>query len=142
DFYGRRYFEDMERKYGQPPLSQRMRADLTERCVYWLRALLQYKLPPAKVLELGSAHGAFVALLRWAGFDATGLDLSPTVVARARQTFDIPILCGPIEAQQIPSESLDAIVMNDVVEHLRNPLNTVQNAVTRLKSDGVVYLQT
>src|SRR5277367_4367635 len=57
DFYGRHYFDRMAGEYGLPPLAERARSDLSERCLHWLRALLKYKLPPARVLEIGSAHG-------------------------------------------------------------------------------------
>src|SRR6185503_8503899 len=72
DFYGREYWLSHQRQdLGLPDIYARARSDLPERGLYWLRTLLSYKLPPARVLELGSSHGGFVALLRWAGFDAT-----------------------------------------------------------------------
>ena len=142
DFYGRHYFERMTRRHGLPPLDERTRADLPERCLYWLRALLKYKLPPARVLELGSAHGGFVAMLRWAGFEATGLDLSPWLVSVARDTFNVPILTGPVESQDIPPQSLDVIVLMDVLEHLGDPVGTIGHCVSLLKPDGIFLLQT
>ena len=78
DFYGKNYwFTHQEGDLGLPNIITRARIDLPERCLYWLRTLLKYKLPPAKVLELGSAHGGFVALLQWAGFEAMGSEVSP-----------------------------------------------------------------
>jgi len=69
DFYGRRYYgELLTDVYQYPSLEDRARADLLERCMFWLDALLRIKLPPARVLELGCAHGGFVAMMRWAGF--------------------------------------------------------------------------
>ena len=65
DFYGRDYwFAHQENDLGFSNITVRARADLSERCLHWLRTLLTYKLPPGKILELGSAHGGFVALLR------------------------------------------------------------------------------
>jgi glycosyltransferase involved in cell wall biosynthesis/2-polyprenyl-3-methyl-5-hydroxy-6-metoxy-1,4-benzoquinol methylase len=142
DFYGKHYFERMTRDHGLPTLGERTRADLPERCLHWLRGLLKYKLPPARVLELGSAHGGFVAMLRWAGFDATGLDLSPGLVTLARETFNVPILTGPIESQDIAPQSLDVIVLMDVLEHLGDPLSTIDHCLRLLKLDGVFFLQT
>ena len=142
-FYGHRYFESYQvERLGLPPIVERARRDLAERCVYWLRTLLRYKLPPAKVLELGSAHGGFVALMRWAGYQATGLELSPRVVDFARETFGVPMLQGLIEEQSLQPESLDAVVLMDVLEHLPDPVNTLQNCVRLLKSDGILLIQT
>jgi SAM-dependent methyltransferase len=143
DFYGKEYWlSHQAQDLGFPNIFERARLDLTERCLHWLRALLRYKLPPAKVLELGSAHGGFVALLRWAGFDAAGLELSQWVVNFARRTFDVPMLLGPVEEQQIEPASLDAIVLMDVLEHLPDPLATMRHCLTLLKPDGLLLIQT
>jgi glycosyltransferase involved in cell wall biosynthesis/SAM-dependent methyltransferase len=142
DFYGKDYFDYQARAHGHPTLEERSRNDLRERCLYWLRTLLPYKVPPAKVLEIGTAHGAFAALLRAAGFDATGLELSPATAAGARLRFGIPVLEGPIDTRNIPAQSLDAIVLMDVLEHLYDPIETLRNCLELLKPDGLLYLQT
>jgi SAM-dependent methyltransferase len=141
--YGREYwFSHQERQLGQPTIVVRSRADLSERCLHWLRAVLKYKRPPGRVLELGSAHGGFVAMLRWAGFDATGLEISPWVVNFARRTFDVPVLLGPVEEHDLAPGSLDAIALMDVVEHLVDPAGTLRHCLRLLKPDGVLFLQT
>jgi glycosyltransferase involved in cell wall biosynthesis/2-polyprenyl-3-methyl-5-hydroxy-6-metoxy-1,4-benzoquinol methylase len=142
DFYGKHYFDRVAASHGLPPIATRARADLPERCVHWLRSLLRYRLPPARILELGSAHGGFVAMMRWAGFDATGLDLSPEMVAEARGRFDVPILEGPVEVQNIAPGSLDAIVLMDVLEHLSDPKETLGYCHRLLRGGGLILLQT
>src|SRR4051812_39212567 len=122
DFYGRGYWLSyQEKNFGYPNVTIRSRTDLPERCLHWLRTALKYKLPQGRCLELGSAHGGFVALLRWAGFDATGLELSPWMMNYARQTFDVPMLLGRIEEQAIEAGSLDVVGLMDVLEHLPDP---------------------
>src|ERR1700681_1860969 len=69
DFYGKKYWlEHQQDALGYAGIDTRARNDLTERNLHWLKALLRHSLPPAKVLELGCAHGSFVALLRQAGY--------------------------------------------------------------------------
>jgi 2-polyprenyl-3-methyl-5-hydroxy-6-metoxy-1,4-benzoquinol methylase len=143
DFYGKEYWLSHQREdLANPDIYQRARADLPERDLYWLRTLLAHKLPPGKILELGSAHGGFVALMRWAGFDAVGLEMSPWVVDFARQVFDVPMLLGQLEQQQLADGSFDAIVLYDVLEHLDNPLSTMRRCVELLNPDGVIIVQT
>ncbi|MDD5558611.1 class I SAM-dependent methyltransferase [Candidatus Methylomirabilis sp.] len=143
DFYGRNYwFAHTEEKLGLPNILVRSKKDLPERCLYWLRTALKYRLPPARVLELGSGHGGFVSLLRWAGFEATGLELSPWVVEFARRRFDVPMLLGPVEDQQIEPRSLDVIAMMDVLEHLPDPTATVRHCSNLLKPNGLLIIQT
>lgn len=142
DFYGKDYwFSHQTENYGFPDIQQRARQDLPERCLYWLQTLLTYKLPPGKVLELGCAHGGLVALAHWAGFDAVGLELSPWIVDFAHQTFNIPVLQGPVEEQRLPEKSLDAIVLFDVLEHLPDPLKTLGYCISLLKEDGIFIVQ-
>lgn len=143
DFYGKEYwFKHQEQDLGFLNINARARADLPERCIHWMRTLLKYKLPPGKALELGCAHGGFVALLRRAGFDASGLELSPWIVDFARKTFDIPMLLGPLEDQNIAPGTLDVIALMDVLEHLPNPSGTMGKALECLKEDGVLLIQT
>jgi 2-polyprenyl-3-methyl-5-hydroxy-6-metoxy-1,4-benzoquinol methylase len=142
-FYGREYWGGhQETDLGLPGIAQRARDDLAGRCLHWLQALLAHRLPPARVLEVGSGHGAFVALLRQAGFDANGLELSPWVVEFARRAFAVPVLLGPLEQQAIAAGSLDVVVMHDVVEHLPDPAATLARVATLLAPEGMLMLQT
>ena len=129
-------------QHGYPDIYNRAIEDLPERCLYWLNTLMKYKLPSAQVLELGCAHGGSVALAKWAGFDATGLELSPWVVQFAQEIFEIPMLLGPLEDQSLEPNSLDAIVLYDVLEHLPDPVRTMSYAASLLKEDGIFIVQT
>ncbi|MDD2921823.1 MAG: class I SAM-dependent methyltransferase [Anaerolineales bacterium] len=143
EIYGKDYFlKHLPESYGLPSLYERARQDLTGRTPYWLRALLKYRLPSAKVLELGSAHGGFVAFLCWAGYDATGLELSPWLTEFARETFGVPLLQGPLEDQNIEKSSLGVIAHMDVLEHLPDPVNTMKTAANFLSPNGLMLLQT
>jgi 2-polyprenyl-3-methyl-5-hydroxy-6-metoxy-1,4-benzoquinol methylase len=143
DFYSKEYWLSYQtRDYGYPDIYLRSRLDLPERSLYWLRTLMTYRLPPAKVLELGCAHGGSVAMMKWAGFDATGLELSPWVVDFARKTFEITMVLGPLEDLQLPPEAFDVIVLYDVLEHLPDPLATMRVAASLLTKDGIFIVQT
>ncbi len=143
DLYGKTYFtKHQSEDYGLPDLPTRARADLPERCSHWLRTVLKYKLPPGRSLELGSAHGGFVAMMRRAGFEASGLDLSPWLVEFSSKTFEVPVLCGMIEKQAISPASLDVICLFDVLEHLPDPRQTIGHCLSLLKSDGMLAVQT
>lgn len=136
------YLKHLLQGYGYPSLEARARADLTERILFWSEALLRYKLPPANILELGSAHGGLVAFFRRAGFDAAGLELSPWLVEFSKNMFGIPVYQGPLENQDIETGSLDVIVLMDVIEHLPDPAQTMSKALSLLKPNGLLLIQT
>ncbi|NTF33469.1 class I SAM-dependent methyltransferase [Rhizobium skierniewicense] len=143
DFYGKKYWlEHQSKDFGYPNIFQRAKKDLTDRNLHWLKTLLKFKAPPSKVLELGCSHGSFVALLRQAGFDASGMEMSPWVVEFAQETFNIPMLVGPVENIELEAGTFDVIALMDVLEHLPDPVGTMSHALKLLKPDGILIIQT
>jgi 2-polyprenyl-3-methyl-5-hydroxy-6-metoxy-1,4-benzoquinol methylase len=141
--YAKDYWTERQKDHlGLPDIRERARLDLPERCTYWLRHLLSLRKPPARVLEVGCAHGAYVALLGWAGFEVTGTELSPEVVKLAKDMFKINVLAGLIEDQPFAAGSFDIIVLNDVLEHLPRPLATLSHCSRLLTENGIFILQT
>jgi SAM-dependent methyltransferase len=76
------------------------------------------------------------------GFDAVGLEISPWVVDFARAKFNVPMLLGRVEEQQIEPGSLDVIAMMDVFEHLPDPTATVRHCSNLLRPNGLLIIQT
>ena len=64
--------------------------------------------------------------MRLAGFDASGAEMSPWLCQFARDTFNVPMLCGPIEDLDVESGSLDMLVMMDVLEHMPDPVGSMK----------------
>jgi 2-polyprenyl-3-methyl-5-hydroxy-6-metoxy-1,4-benzoquinol methylase len=142
DFYGKKYWLDhVSDELDQPDIIERTRADLPERNLYWLRTLLKYRLPPARVMELGCAHGSFVALMHQCGFQASGVEMSPWVVELGKKTFGIDVQLGPVESLAIEPDSVDVIAMMDVMEHLPDPVATMSHCLSLLKPDGILLIQ-
>ncbi len=143
DFYGKQYWLKHQRdSFGYPGIHQRVRSDLTERNLHWLLGLLRYCQPPGRVMELGCSHGSFVALLDHAGFEASGVEMSPWVVEFGCETFGVPVIQGPLESLHLPEASLDAIALMDVLEHLPDPKLTMGHCLRLLKPDGLLLIQT
>jgi len=143
DFYGKKYWlQHQQGDLGNPDIHDRARGDLTERNLHWLAALLRYKLPGARAIELGSAHGSLVYLMQLAGFEASGTEMSPWVVDFGRRTFGITMQLGPVESLDIEGKSLDAVLMMDVLEHLPDPAGTLRRCMDLLKRGGIIVIQT
>ena len=105
-----------------------------------LRLLERYVKPPGRVLEIGSAYGFFLELLRGGYPDCLGIDVSRAAVAHARA-------CG-LNARVAAVEELDeeadydAVCMWDTVEHLPDPESAVAKACALLKPQGYLFLTT
>jgi SAM-dependent methyltransferase len=141
DFYGKRYWTDYSRSRHLPDIQERVRSDLSERCLFWLERLLEVVRPPGRALEIGCGHGGFVRLMRELGFDAVGTELSGWVVDFAKQTFDVPVLRGRLETLDL-EPGFACIAAFDVLEHLSDPLDTARRCGDLLAPDGVLLLQT
>ncbi len=140
--YGKDYWFSHQQELGLPTLEQRALTDLGDRGGAWLDTVLAYKRPPGRVLEIGAAHGGFVALLTSAGFDATGVELSPWVVDYAARTSNVAMMRGPLEDLALAPGSFDLIVAFDVLEHLPDPLATITCCASLLAGDGLLIVQT
>ncbi len=142
-FYGKEYWTSYVKEgLGFQDIFERSRADLAERCIYWLRAILKYKLPPAATLELGCAHGGLVFLMKLAGYDASGAEMSRWICDFAEKTFAVPMLCGRIEDFSASPGTYDTIVLMDVLEHMTDPAGSVRKIAGALKDNGIIVIQT
>jgi SAM-dependent methyltransferase len=128
DFYGEQYWtRHQQEAHGLPDINVRARNDLRR--------------PPARVLDIGCAHGAFVYLLEQAGFDAIGLELSSWVAAFARERFGAEVRSGKL-TEVFPDSRFDVIVMFDVLEHLLDPIDALHAIAERLVPGGMIFVQT
>jgi len=93
-----------------------------------------------RVLELGCAEGTFASALKSrTGAEVWGIEFNPEAAACARAVID-RVLIGDANEQiaQLPDAYFDAIVCNDVLEHLVNPSTTLELLRRTLKPNGVV----
>lgn len=143
DFYGSQYWTRYQSDaHGLPAIAQRSRTDVSERCVHWLRALLAYRRPPARLLEIGAAHGGFLRLASSAGFEATGIEMSPSIVEFARRTFEVDMRVGPLETAGFGDATFDVVVAFDVLEHVHDPAATLREVRRVLRPAGILLVQT
>ena len=52
------------------------------------------------------------------------------------------MLLGPIEAQSLSPETFELVTMMDVLEHLTDPVATLDTAISSLTEDGLLVIQT
>ncbi len=141
--YDQSYWKERQTEHhGLPDIKARARLDLPERCTHWLGRLLSLRLPPARVLDVGCAHGGYVSLLNWAGYEAEGTEMSPEIASFASETFGIRVHSGPVETLPLAPGSFDVVVLNDVIEHLPDPLATLSHCATLLAPEGFFVIQT
>jgi predicted TPR repeat methyltransferase len=91
------------------------------------------------LLDLGAAGGELGAALR-EQFDRTiGFEFNVDCVAQLRGQFDQVVIADLEEIKHLPSK-IDAIVLADVLEHLRNPGRALRLVYGAVKDDGHVFV--
>ncbi len=91
-----------------------------------------------KILEVGCGEGKFSALLTEQGKETWAIEPDPESAKIAAKGLT-KVFHGTIDAKlsEIPDNSFDVIVMNDVIEHLTEPWDDIQKLKSKLKEDGV-----
>jgi SAM-dependent methyltransferase len=96
-----------------------------------------------RVLEVGCGLGDFLVEARAAGFDIQGVDFSASAVAVANRTLGEEIArSGRLEDLNIPDGSLDIVVLADLIEHVRDPAQLIDQVRRMVKPGGVVFVAT
>jgi SAM-dependent methyltransferase len=94
--------------------------------------------PAGPWLDLGCSTGAFLAVLRDAGLDGEGVELSGVAAAEARRR-GFRVHEGPADTFA-PTRRFAAVTAFDVVEHVPDPLPMLARIREWLRPDGVLAL--
>ncbi len=95
---------------------------------------------PGRILDVGCGYGSFVALMRERGWDADGVDPSPTVVNAAVRKGR-PVHLGTLAGMQTPEGTYDAVTMFYVLEHLPDPMGALKRVFDLLAPGGILLLR-
>lgn len=87
------------------------------------------------MLDIGSGKGHFLAAARDAGWEVTGIDLSPEAVAYARDRYGVPVTVGDIADRPI-HDRFDVVTLWHVLEHLPGPGEQLDRCHSLLRPGG------
>lgn len=93
----------------------------------------------AKVLDIGTAGGAFLEAATQYGYDAYGLEPSADLVSRGKAR-GLQIEQGTIENHGFSQSSFDMVCLWDVIEHLPDPKLALLQAAKLLKPEGILLI--
>jgi 2-polyprenyl-3-methyl-5-hydroxy-6-metoxy-1,4-benzoquinol methylase len=95
--------------------------------------------PPGEVLDFGFGAGQLLTRLRNLGWQVSGVEFDPEVLATARETLKIDARSSVLK---FPANRFDVIAMSHVIEHLPDPIATLRECAGRLKPGGRMILAT
>jgi SAM-dependent methyltransferase len=96
--------------------------------------------PEGRLLEVGCAGGAFLHAAQTRGYTVRGVEFSEDAAQHARQKFGLDVLTGDLQTAQFPGGAFDIVFMGDVVEHLPDPVATLNEINRILREQGLLVL--
>jgi SAM-dependent methyltransferase len=94
-----------------------------------------------RLLDVGTAYGAFLRVARADGWAAMGVEIAPDCARAAARYARAPVIAGDFLHADLPG-GFDVITMFDVIEHMRDPVASLDRAHALLAPDGIVVIET
>ncbi len=96
--------------------------------------------PTDRVLEVGCGAGHVLA--QFPGADRTGIDLSPTMVEKAKRRLgpDVRVLQGSAETLPFDDGAFDVVLCTEVLEHVPDPRRVIAELVRVAGPNGRVVV--
>jgi SAM-dependent methyltransferase len=98
---------------------------------------------PAKgtLVDIGAATGFFLKLAVDRGWTGIGIEPS-THASAAGRTKGLDVRTGIFDSDSLPPESVDAITLWDVIEHVPDPVGVLRTVHSALRPGGLVAINT
>ncbi len=96
---------------------------------------------PLRLHDIGCSEGLSLYFARQEGWQATGNDFSEVRRAFGRRNLGVDFPLGRFADVEIPAESLDVVVLRQVLEHLPDPLAELSLVRSRLRVGGALVVE-
>jgi SAM-dependent methyltransferase len=104
-----------------------------------LKVISKYKIG-GSVLDIGCSSGGFLGYLKAGPWKLHGIEASVPTAERARTRTGAEVFAGDVLNANFASGSFDVITCTDVLEHLYEPREVLQNVSKWLKPGGIFYV--
>ncbi|MFA6448617.1 MAG: class I SAM-dependent methyltransferase, partial [bacterium] len=100
----------------------------------------EYKIPPGAMLDIGCAYGGILLESATRGWTTRGIEPSAEAAKFCRDNLKLDVTQEEILDASLPENAYDAIVMLEVLEHVRNPIKVMQQVSKLARPQCLLYL--
>jgi 2-polyprenyl-3-methyl-5-hydroxy-6-metoxy-1,4-benzoquinol methylase len=104
-----------------------------------LRSIILKKQITGKILDIGCNTGAFLDVMK--GYECYGVDRSPSYAKPAIEKYGNNIFIGSFEEYTPPDFFFDCITLQDVLDHMTDPVSSLKKCHKLLKPDGLLIVK-
>lgn len=97
--------------------------------------------PQGRLLDIGCGSGKFLILMQKLSWQVKGTEIDPKAVEMAKNN-KLQVRLGEINEQKYPENFFDVITLNNVIEHVSDPLNIFLECRRILKNTGFLMIAT
>ncbi len=95
--------------------------------------------PKGRLLDIGCGVGILMEVADRNGYRATGVELSPWASAYARER-GLDVKTGSLADAHFSRQEFDIVILNHVLEHLIDPVETLLESKRVLADDGILVI--
>ncbi|MGH7665554.1 MAG: methyltransferase domain-containing protein [Gemmatimonadaceae bacterium] len=103
-------------------------------------AQIEHYTSVGRFFAVGAGDGLEMQIARRRGWDVVGFDVDAETTRQVAELTGDPVWCGDLFAMGIEDSSFDAIFLDQVIEHPKNPEEYLRLCHRILRPDGVLYL--
>lgn len=94
-----------------------------------------------KFLDVGCATGFFInGIKKHSKWEVYGTDFGESAVRYAREKLGLNVVQGDLADAQFPTAFFDYVHVNNVLEHVLNPVSLLKECRRIIKPDGIFFL--
>lgn len=95
-----------------------------------------------RLLEVGCGHGIFLERARAARWEVSGVEILPPIAEIARRVRGLDVRTGDLLQARFDSGTFDVAYMNEVIEHIVDPVELMIEVHRVLRPGGIALLRT
>lgn len=94
-----------------------------------------------RILDVGCGAGDFLSVFDCRKWERFGVDISDKACKIANKNLNNNIFCGELIDCMFPNKYFDVVALNQVLEHMMNPIEETKEIFRILKDDGVLFIR-